>query len=253
MLSSIRTRLRGAVAAASIGAVTFSLIPSGQTIAASPTTTGDPPRSAIPTVRRWLEYLEDGKSRKAWRLIAKSSRRTIGGFENFKSESSAWAEGWGAWAEAKKRDFELRVIAPMDDDADSVVTMTGRVALEGPYRWRAAALPVQTHDGDTKVDPADGKLAIRGIRPSSGDTVGRRPRMSAVVRGIRARSNTVFFMVKSSKVAPTRASLDRIGRRTYRATLKWPQRLSPGHHVLTVASWGGAGFKADAVRFKVRR
>ena len=253
MLASIRTRLRGALAVAFIGTVALSLIPAGQMIAASPTTTGDPPTSAIPTVKRWLEYLEDGKTRKAWRLIAKSSRRTIGGYDNFEAESSAWAEGWGAWADAKKRDFELRVVAPMDDDADSVVTMTGRVALEGPYRRRAAALPVQTRDGDTKVDPAHGKVVIHRIRPANGDTVGRRPRMKAVVGGIRARRNTVFFMVKGSDVAPTRARLDRIGRRTYRATLKWPERLSPGRHVLTVASWGGAGFKADAVRFKVRR
>ena len=236
-----------------VGAVALSLIPAGQTIAASPTATGDPPTSAIPTVKLWLEYLEDGKSRKAWKLIARSSRRAIGGFENFKNESSAWAEGWGAWAKAKGRDFELRVVAPMDDDAASVVTMTGRVALEGPYRQRAAALPVQTRDGDTKVDPAHGKVVIRRIRPAKGDTVGRRPRMTAVVRRIRARSNNVFFMVKGSKVAPTRAKLDKIGRGTYRATVKWPRRLSPGRHVLTVASWGGAGFKADAVRFKVRR
>jgi hypothetical protein len=252
MLASIRARLRGALAAAFIGAIALPLLPAAETTAGPPTA-GDPPASAIPTVKRWLEYLEDGKSRKAWRLIAKPSRRSIGGFKNFKSESSAWAEGWGAWAEAKKRDFELRVIAPMDDDADSVVTITGRVALEGPYRRRAAALPIQTRDGSTKVDPVHGKAVIRRVRPSGGDAVGHRPRFKALVRHIRARDNSVYFMVKGSKVAPTMAKLHKIGRRSYQATLKWPRRLSSGRHLLTVASWGRAGFKAYAVRFKVRQ
>ena len=253
MLTSIRSRLRGMSAVLLSGAIALSLMPSAQTIAASPVTSADPPTSAVPTVKRWLEYLEEGRSRKAWRLIARPSRRAIGGYENFKNESSAWAEGWGAWAKAKQRDFELRVIAPMDDDADSVVTMTGRVALEGPYRRRAAALPVQTREGKTKVDPVHGKAVIRRVRPSSGDTVGRCPRFEAIVKRIRARYNSVYFMVKDSKVSPTRARLHKIGRRSYRATLKWPRRLRAGQHVLTVASWGRAGFKADAVRFKVRQ
>jgi hypothetical protein len=214
---------------------------------------GDPPPSAVSTVKRWLNYLENGKSRKAWKLIAKPSRRTIGSFKDFKNESSAWAEGWGAWASAQKRDFEVRTIAPMDDDADSVVTMTGRVALEGPFRWRAAPLPVQTRDGRTKVDPAHGNVVVRMTRPSGGQTLGRRARFKAVVRRIRPSHNSVYFMVKGSKTAPTRARLEKIGRRSYRATLRWPRKMSPGRHVLSVASWGRAGFRADAVRFKVRK
>lgn len=253
MLTSIRSRLRGALASAFVGVIALSLVPAGQTVASSPTASDDPLASAIPTVKLWLEYLEDGKSRRAWRLIAKPSRRTIGGFKNFKKESSAWAEGWGAWAQAKKRDFELRVIAPMDDDADSVVTISGRVALEGPHRRRAAALPVQTRDDVTKVDPVHGDAVIRPVRPTEGKVLKRRPRFNVIVRNIRTRTNSVYFMVKGSKVAPTRARLHKIGRRSYRATLKWPRRLSAGPHVLTIASWGRAGFKAEAVRFKVRR
>jgi hypothetical protein len=118
------------------------------------------------------------------------------------------------------------VIAPMDDDADSVVTMTGRVAQEGPYRRSAAALPVITHDGTTKVDPLHGKVRLRPVRPSGGETLARRPRFKAVVKRIRARSNSVFFVVKGSKVEPQRARLVRIGRRSFRATLKWPRQLS---------------------------
>jgi hypothetical protein len=109
--------------------------------AASATPSCKPQCSAIPTVKLGLEYLEDGKSWRAWRLIAKPSRREIGGFKEFKSEAGAWAEGWGAWAAAKRRAFELRVVAPMDGDADSVVTIAGRVAQEGPFRRSAAALP----------------------------------------------------------------------------------------------------------------
>jgi hypothetical protein len=209
--------------------------------------------SAIPTVKQWLEYLEEGKSRKAWRLMTKQSRRAIGGFDEFKRESSAWAEGWGAWARARRRDFELRVIAPMDDDAASVVTMTGKVRQEGPYRRSAAALPVITHDGTTKVDPAHGRAKIRAVRPTGGETLTRRPRFKAIVKRIRARYNSVFFIVKGSRLDPQRASLERIGRRSYRATLKWPRRLNAGRHVVTIASWGRHGFKAEAVRFKVRR
>jgi hypothetical protein len=185
--------------------------------------------------------------------MTKQSRRTIGGFVAFKRESSAWAEGWGAWARAKDRDFELRVIAPMDDDAASVVTMTGRVAREGPYRRSEAALPVITHDGDTKVDPLHGKARLKPVHPSGGETLARRPRFKAVVKRIRARYNSVYFVVKGSKVAPQRAKLERTGRRSYKATLKWPRRISPGPHVLTIASWGRHGFKAEAVRFKVGR
>ena len=209
--------------------------------------------SVKPTVRRWLEYLEEGRSRKAWRLMTKQSRRTIGGFDAFKNESSAWAEGWGAWASARKRDFEVRVIAPMDDDAASVVTITGIVAQEGPWRRSAAALPVITHDGLTKVDPVHGRAEIRPVRPSGGETLKRRPRFKAVVKRIRARYNSVFFVVKGSKLVPQRADLDRIGRRSYRATLRWPRRLNAGPHVLTISTWGRHGFKAAAVRFKVER
>lgn len=209
--------------------------------------------SAIPTVKRWLGYLEEGRSRKAWRLITRQSRRAIGGFEAFKEESSAWAEGWGAWAKARRRAFELRVIAPMDSDAASVVTMTGKVALEGPYRRSAAALPVITRDGITKVDPVHGRARIRPTRPSGGETLTLRPRFKAVVKRIRARSNSVFFVIKGSKVEPQRADLRKIGRRSYWATVQWPRRLSNGSHVLTISSWGRHGFKAVAVRFRVHR
>lgn len=253
MVSSANTRSFRTFAAALAGAVALSLAPLAHTNAGSSGGACTQLCSAIPTVKQWLEYLEDGKSRRAWRLITRQSRRTIGGFEAFKRESSAWAEGWGAWARARDRDFELRVIAPADDDADSVVTMTGRVAREGPYRRAAAALPVITHDGDTKVDPLHGRVQITPVRPSGGETMGRRPRFRANVKRIRARSNYVYFVVKGSKVAPQRAKLERIGRRSFRATLKWPRRISPGPHVVTIASWGRHGFKAEAVRFKVRR
>ncbi len=251
MASSLR-RSFPMLAALLAGALALSLVQPPATIAAS-SAEGSQLRSVKPTVRRWLEYVEEGKSRKAWRLMTKQSRRTIGGFEAFKKESSAWAEGWGAWAKARRRDLELRVIAPMDDDAASVVTMTGIVAQEGPWRRSAAALPVITHDGVTKVDPVHGRAEIRPQRPSGGETLTHRPRFKAVVKHIRARYNSVFFAVKGSRLDPQRAKLERIGRRSYRATLKWPWRLSAGPHVLTIASWGRNGFKAVAVRFKVER
>jgi hypothetical protein len=251
MASSIRSSLqmRGALLA---GALTLSLAQPPATIAAS-SAEGRQLRSVKPTVRKWLEYVEEGKSRNAWRLMTKQSRRTIGGFEAFKKESSAWAEGWGAWSKARRRDFEVRVIAPMDDDAASVVTMTGIVAQEGPWRPSAAALPVITHDGTTKVDPVHGRAEIRPQRPSGGETLTHRPRFKAIVKRIRARYNSVFFVVKGSKLDPQRAELERIGRRSYRATLKWSRRLNAGPHVVTITSWGRHGFKAVAVRFKVER
>jgi hypothetical protein len=251
MVSSIRTSFR-MLAVLLAGALTLSFAPPVLTTAAFSAERRQL-RSVKPTVKKWLEYLEQGKSRKAWSLMTRQSRRTIGGFDEFKRESSAWAEGWGAWAKARRRDLEVRVIAPMDDDAASVVTMTGKVAQEGPYRRSAAALPVITHDGTTKVDPVHGRAQIRAARPSGGEMLSRRPRFKAVVKRIRARHNSVFFIVKGSKVEPQRAKLDRIGRRSFRATLKWPRRLSAGPHVLTITSWGRHGFKAVAVRFKVRR
>jgi hypothetical protein len=251
MVSSLRTSFR-MLAVLLAGALTLSLASPALTTAAF-SAEGHQLRSVKPTVKKWLEYLEQSKSRKAWRLMTKQSRRTIGGFEAFKRESSAWAEGWGAWAKARRRDFEVRVIAPMDDDAASVVTMTGKVAQEGPYRRSAAALPVITHDGTTKVDPVHGRAQVRPVRPRVGETLSRRPRFKAVVKRIRARYNCVFFVVKGSRLDPQRAKLDRIGRRSYRATLKWPRRLSAGAHVLTISTWGRHGFKAVAVRFKVRR
>ncbi|MGH2700509.1 MAG: hypothetical protein ACRDJ2_01915 [Actinomycetota bacterium] len=232
------------------GALTLSLAPPGLTTATF-SAESNQLRSVKPTVRKWLEYVEEGKSRKAWRLMTKQSRRAIGGFEQFKKESSAWAEGWGAWAKSRKRDFEVRVIAPMDDDAASVVTMTGIVAQEGPRSRSAAVLPVITHDGVTKVDPVHGRAEIRPRRPSGGETLKHRPRFKAVVKHIRARYNSVYFVVKGSKLDPQRARLKRIGRPSYRASLRWPRRLSAGPHVLTISTWGRHGFKAMAVRFKV--
>lgn len=252
MALSTRSSLR-ILAVMVVGAVTLSLAPPIHTTGSSAVEKCEQLCSVIPTVKRWLRYLEKGKSRKAWRLMTRQSRRTIGGFKAFKRESSAWAEGWGAWAKARKRHFELRVIAPMDDDAASVVTMTGKVAQEGPYRRSAAALPVITHNGATKVDPAHGRAQIRPKRPSGGETLSRRPRFKAIVKRIRARFNSVYLVVKGSRLDPQRAKLKRIGRRSYTATLKWPRRLSVGPHVLTISSWGRHGFKAVAVRFKVRR
>ncbi len=207
--------------------------------------------SAKPTVKRWLGHLEQGRSRRAWRLMTWQSRRAIGGFDQFKEESSAWAEGWGAWAEAKDRALELRVIAPKDGDADSVVTMSGRVAREGPYQRSASALPVITADGVTKVDPIHGRARIRPVHPTWGDRSTRRPRFVARVTRIRSRYNSVYFVVKGSSVEPQRAELRKIGPRAYRASLRWPRRLVAGPHVVTIASWGRDGFKAVAVRFKV--
>jgi hypothetical protein len=209
--------------------------------------------SAIPTVKRWLGYLEKSKSRRAWRLMTEPSRRAVGGFDQFKKESSAWAEGWGAWARARRRDFELRVIAPMDGDAASVVTMTGRVAREGPFRRSAEALPIITREGVTKVDPIHGRARIEAVRPRVGDSLARRPQFKAIVRRIRARYNSVYFVVKGANPAPQEAKLHRIRRRSYKATLRWPHRLRPGRHELTIASWGRNGFKAEAVGFKVNR
>jgi hypothetical protein len=251
MVSSIKGSFR-MLAVLLAGALTLSLAPPAQTTATF-SAEGSQLRSVKPTVRKWLEYVEEGRSRKAWRLMTKQSRRTIGGFDAFKKESSAWAEGWGAWAKARRRDLEVRVIAPMDDDAASVVTMTGIVAQEGPWRRSAAGLPVITHDGVTKVDPVHGRAEIRPLRPSGGETLTHRPRFKAVVKHIRARYNSVFFAVRGSRLDPQRAKLERIGRRSYRATLKWPRRLSAGPHVLTIVSWGRSGFKAVALRFKVER
>ncbi len=208
--------------------------------------------SAIPTVRRWLGYLEESKARKAWRLMTGQSHDAIGGFEEFKRESSIWTEGWGAWAGARNRDFELRVIAPKDDDADSVVTMTGRIARDGPSGCSAAALPLITREGITKVDPLHGRARISSLRPLWGEALTPRPRFKAIVKRIRARNNSVHFVVKGSKVEPQRAKLEKIGHRSYKATLEWPRRLGAGSHVVTLASWGRHGFKATAVRFKVR-
>jgi hypothetical protein len=249
---SLRKRTLQMLVVVTVGALTLSSMPAADSSAPSPTSRGDL-CSVVPTVKRWLRYLEKGKSRKAWRLITKRSRRGIGGFERFQDESSAWSEGWGAWARARQRDFEVRVIAPMDEDAASVVTMTGRIAQEGPYRRSAAALPVVTRDGRTKVDPVHGRVRIRPVRPSGGEALGRQPRFKAIVKRIRARSNVVYFVVKGANPAPQEAKLHRIGRRSYKATLRWPHRLRPGRHVLTIASWGRNGFKAEVVRFKVHR
>ena len=83
-----------------------------------------------------------------------------------------------------------------------------------------SALPVITRDGTTKVDPVHGRAQIRPVRPSGGETFTRRPRFQAVVKRIRARYNSVYFIVKGSRLDPQRAKLKKIGRRSYRATLK---------------------------------
>lgn len=234
------------------GALTLSLMPAGYTSTSWSQRSCEQLCSAVPTVKRWLRHLEQGNSRSAWQLMTKQSRDAIGGFEQFKEESSAWAEGWGAWAEASNRSFELRVIAPKDGDADSVVTMTGRVPQEGPYRRSAAALPVMTRDNVTKVDPMHGKARVIPKRPTWGQTIRSRPRFEATVRRIRGGYNSVYFVVKGSKVEPQRAKLEKTGRRSYRAALRWPRRLTAGPHVVTIASWGRDGHKAVAVRFQTR-
>lgn len=243
----VRTRRPAALVVAA--ALTVSIAPLH-----APASAGVPRslRSAVPTVRRWLGHLEDGESRKAWRLMAEPTRRAIGGFQEFKNERSAWAEGWGAWASARNRDFELRVIAPMDEDAASVVTMTGRIAQEGPYRGAAAALPVHTVNGRTKVDPVHGNAGIAPRNPAEGEAVGRTPPLKALVDHIVARNTSVYFTVKGSRVAPRRADLERIGRRRFKATAKWPRRLHLGRHVLTIVALGRNDFQARAVRFRVR-
>jgi hypothetical protein len=209
-------------------------------------------RSAIPTVKRWLANLEEGRARKAWALMAQPTRRAIGGFDEFKDEKSAWAEGWGAWASARDRDFTLDVVAPMDEDAASVVTITGRVAREGPFQSAVAALPVQTVNGRTEVDPIHGNAVIRSGHPLPEGTINRRPIFQATIQGIRARNTSVTFSVKGSRVGPQRADLTKIGRRKYLANVKWPGRLSEKRHVLTITAWGSGDFKSEALRFRVK-
>ncbi len=60
-----------------------------------------------------------------------------------------------------------------------------------------------THDGITKVDPLPGRAEIRAVRPSGDEALTQRPRFKAIVKHIRARSNSVFFVVKGSKVDPS--------------------------------------------------
>ncbi|MGH2736534.1 MAG: hypothetical protein ACRDKZ_13220 [Actinomycetota bacterium] len=242
-----RTRVRKVRVAVVTAAMGMSVVPLHAPASAAPQSL----RSAVPTVKRWLDHLEEGRSRKAWKLMARPTRRAIGGFQEFKDQRSAWAEGYGAWASARKGDFELKVVAPMDDDADSVVTMTGRVAREGPHRRAADALPVHTRDGTTKVDPINGNAVIRPRNPGPHESTGRKPTLKAVVKHITAKTTSVYFAVKGSRVDAQRARLRRTGPHTYVATVRWPRRLGLGHHVLTIAAWGKRDFQARTVRFKV--
>jgi hypothetical protein len=55
---------------------------------------------------------------------------------------------------------------------------------------------VTTRDGVTRVDPVHGREVINPVRPSEGQRLGHRPGFKAIVKHVRARYNSVYFIVK---------------------------------------------------------
>ena len=240
-MNRIASRL---LAAAVTGAIA---LPAGVTAAAGQET-GQFPASAVPVVKKWIDFLHDGKSWKAWQLMGRASKERIGSFEQFKSEKSAWATGWGAWATAQRRTFTVGSIASSDTEEVSAVTVTGRVKREGPYRRDAAAVPVITRGGASKVEPLASPARIRFIKPAFKDTVGANAIFRARIDGI-GRENTVEMTIKNGQTAT--ASLEKTGDHEWIATARFARPLVEGQHVVTLTLIRRAGVAAKAIPFTV--
>ncbi|MDQ3646687.1 MAG: hypothetical protein M3345_07100 [Actinomycetota bacterium] len=209
-------------------------------------------RSAIPTVQAWIDAVHEGRMRAAWRLTADRSRRAFGGFEGFKGEEAGLREGWGTWAAGTDVTYERRTVTSSDQEAASVVTLFGTVTQEGSTRRRAAAMPVYTVSGETKVEPIGGRADVLFLNPHRhGQILSSTPTFEAQVKpGGHA---TVDFFVLGHRGIRTEATMRQLEGRHYEGTLHLTEPLSPGRHVVTLSVFGGdAGFHAVPVIFKVR-
>lgn len=125
------------------------------TSAAAPTSvaTLTGPAAAAPTeaVLAWVAALGEGDTDAAWDALGPASREHFGSSSAFAAESSALAEGYGAWSAAEPDD--VIVTALTNGGQLVVVTLVGEVHQEGTVQHRADAFPVRVSGGEAVVEP----------------------------------------------------------------------------------------------------
>lgn len=122
--------------------------------AASSMATLTGPAADLPTdtVLAWVGALGEGASADAWDSLGPASRAHFGSQSAFAAESSALAEGYGAWSGTEP---EQVIVTPLPSSGDGqlvVVTLVGDVQQEGSTVRRADAFPVRIVDGNAKVE-----------------------------------------------------------------------------------------------------
>ncbi len=220
------------------------------------------PAADLPTetVLAWVDALGEGDTASAWASLGPASRAHFGSQSAFAAESSALAEGYGAWSGA---DPEHLLVTPLPSSGDGllvVVTLVGDVQLDGATGQRADAFPVRIVDGNAKVEMWAFAGELQMVVPEDEAQGHERPTVDeddelvvVIPRGVEAptiRLDDGEALVCGQAAGTTLEELS--GTPGQRCSYQPAGGIPVGQRVLTVAflSPDGAAVSADAVVFE---
>jgi hypothetical protein len=187
----------------------------------------------------WVAAVAEGDMDAAWALLAEPSREALGSVDELEDRASELEEGWGAWASA---DDATYTATPYGDEAagTSVVVVSGSVSQEGESGPAAAAMPVHTADGASRVSPFEGEEAIE-FTPEAGTELAPRGQVEIVAPA----GADITFVVDdrgTTRAAVQRSSEGQTG------LIRVSPALEPGDHTVTaIIDVDGALQTASAV------
>jgi hypothetical protein len=146
----VRQREDGGTTTADLAAGTVSSTSVSVTTSVK-TLTGPAAQAPTDAVLAWLAALGEGDTDAAWEAMGPASRDHFGSASAFAAESSALAEGYGAWSAVEPDDV---IVTPLVSGGQLVVvTLVGEVDQEGTRQRRADAFPVRMSGGEAVVEP----------------------------------------------------------------------------------------------------
>ncbi len=202
------------------------------------------PASGQQAVAAFTAAIDRGDAAAAWRLLAPRSQAYWGTQARFAATMDKLAQGgYGGWTGDRSRTARTAVISSSGEGEILIVTLSGTTSRQGQMVPRAHAFPVRHLKGSFRLELWD---------LGGGDTVPQLTAPGPVLEAtVRTTDRTPAFQATAHGDELAWALDDRDARFTRVnggvARYQTEQALSPGTHVLTVASVGPGWLTASAV------